>query len=91
MGSMVSLTGAVHLQGPQLNDGEVPDVERVLLPLEEQAEEPAGFRRARDARTPDSVAPVADGCTCGECTRGCAAALARPCCGACMSMDWDQS
>ncbi len=76
-----TLWGALNLRGDTLFPEDVPPVSRVASALASVADEHAGFAVDDDRPTPG---PLADGCTCGQCGPGCANALARGCCGACI-------
>ncbi|WIE81482.1 hypothetical protein [Curtobacterium sp. MCSS17_016] len=78
----LTLWGAVNSTSRQVAETEVPTVAEVAQAMHRVADGQEFYGAAR-AATVEPGAQLADGCTCGQCGPGCAAAPARGCCGAC--------
>jgi hypothetical protein len=79
----ITLWGAVNLLGRQVAAAEVPEPAQVADALQSVAGDHTYLAQVRAESDFEPAVQLADGCTCGKCGPGCAAALARACCGAC--------
>ena len=79
----LTLWGAVNITGRQVAATEVPSVGEVAQAMHLVADGQEFISVAREASAEEETVTLADGCTCGQCSPGCSAALARGCCGAC--------